>query len=159
MEKLHLKIDEAYSSGQKAENIAGVDRTLDLSKLQGRLNSAFKAIPEADIRNTLGPSGTKNLFDLAKLGADPARAKTLGEIASQIGHHISAGGAGALAGLALWHALPAGALALGAHALYTNPEAGQLVVRLLQKGTSPKLIVPVVVKLLDSQREQSQGNE
>jgi hypothetical protein len=159
MEKLHLKIDEAYSAPQKAENIAGVDRTLDLSKLQGRLSAAFKTIPEPDLQSVLGSSGTKNLFDLAKLGADPARAKTLGEIASQIGHHISAGGAGALAGLALGHALPAGALALGAHALYTNPEAGSLVVRLLQKGTSPKLIVPVVVKLLDSQREQSQGNE
>jgi hypothetical protein len=159
MEKLHLKIDEAYSSGQKAENIAGVDRTLDLNKLQGRLNSAFKTIPEADLKNVLGAEGTKNLFDLAKLGADPVRSKTLGEIASQIGHHISAGGAGALAGLALGHALPAGALALGAHALYTNPEAGSLVVRLLQKGSTPKVIVPAVIKLLDSQREQNQGTE
>jgi uncharacterized Ntn-hydrolase superfamily protein len=103
--------------------------------------------------------GTANLLSLAKLGADPARAKTLGEIASQIGQHISAGGAGALAGLAVGHVLPAGALALGAHALYTNPEAGQLVVRLLQKGTSPKLVVPAVVKLLDSQREQNQPQE
>jgi hypothetical protein len=156
LEQLHTKIDAAYSVPQSASEISGVDRTLDLSKLQGRLNAAFGKIPQQDLQNVLGQKGTANLFELAKLGADPARAKTLGEIATQIGQHLSTGGAGVLAGAAIGHAIPGGSIALGAHFLYSHPEAGSLVVRLLQKGSTPKVVVPAVIKLLDSQRDQSQ---
>jgi hypothetical protein len=159
LEQLHTSIDKAYSVPQAASEISGVDRTLDLSKLQGRLNAAFGKIPQADLQNVVGKEGTKNLFDLAQLGADPARAKTLGEIATQIGQHLSAGGAGVLAGAAIGHAIPGGSVALGAHFLFTHPEAGQLVVKALSKGTNPKLIVPAVIQLIDSQRrDQNQGN-
>ncbi|HEY3768884.1 MAG TPA: hypothetical protein VGN44_09435 [Candidatus Angelobacter sp.] len=157
LEQLHTSIDKAYSVPQAASEISGVDRTLDLSKLQGRLNAAFGKIPQADLQNVVGKEGTKNLFDLAQLGADPARAKTLGEIAAQIGQHLSAGGAGVLAGAAIGHTLPGGGVALGAHFLFTHPEAGQLVVKGLSKGMAPKLVMPAVIQLIDSQREPNEG--
>jgi hypothetical protein len=153
LEQLHTKIDAAYDMPQSASAISGAERTLQLSKLQGRLNAAFQKIPQQDLQNVLGQEGTKNLFELAKLGADPERAKTLGEIASQIGQHLSSGGAGVLAGAAIGHAIPGGSLALGAHFLYSHPEAGSLVVKALSKGTNPKLVVPAVLQLLQSQRE------
>jgi hypothetical protein len=154
LEQLHTSIDKAFSVPQSAAEISGLDRTLDLSKLQGRLNASFGKIPQADLQNVLGQKGTANLLSLAKLGADPARAKTLGEIAAQIGSHLSSGGAGVLAGAAIGHAIPGGSIALGAHFLYSHPEAGQLVVRLLQKGTTPKVVVPAVLQLLKAQHEQ-----
>jgi hypothetical protein len=66
---------------------------------------------------------------------------------------LSSGGAGVLAGAAIGHAIPGGSLALGAHFLYSHPEAGSLVVKALSKGTNPKLVVPAVLQLLQSQRE------
>jgi hypothetical protein len=148
LEQLHTSIDKAYLVPQSAAEISGANRTLDLSKLQGRLNAAFGKIPQQDLQNVLGKEGTKNLFDLAQLGADPARAKTLGEIAAQIGQHLSAGGAGVIAGAALGHAIPGGSVALGAHFLFTHPEAGQLVVKALSKATNPKLVMPAVISSL-----------
>ena len=80
---------------------------------------------------------------------------TIGEIAVQIGSHLSAGGAGALAGAALGHAVPGGSIALALHFLYSNPEAGALVSKGLSKGLTPKVIVPAVIRLIDSQRQQN----
>ncbi|HKV92344.1 MAG TPA: hypothetical protein VJW20_07330 [Candidatus Angelobacter sp.] len=154
LEQLHSKIDQAFDSPQAASDISGATRTLDLAKLQGRLNAAFQKIPKQDLETVLGKEGTKSLFDLAKLGADPARAKTLGEIAMQIGSHLSSGGAGALAGAAIGHAVPGGSIALGLHFLFSHPEAGALVARLLSKGLTPKLIVPTVLQLLQQQRTE-----
>ena len=105
----------------------------------------------------LGKQGTSSLFELAKLGADPARAKTLGEIAMQIGSNLSAGGAGTLAGAALGHAIPGGSIALGLHFLYSHPEAGALVARGLSKGLTPKVVVPTVLQLLQSQPPPLEG--
>jgi hypothetical protein len=48
------------------------------------------------------------------------------------------GGAGVLAGAAIGHAIPGGSVALGIHFLYSHPEAGSLVVKLLVKGTDPE---------------------
>jgi hypothetical protein len=156
LERLHQSIDKAFDMPQAASDISGAERTLDLSKLQGRLNAAFQKIPQQDLQTVLGKEGTKSLFELAKLGADPARAKTLGQIAMQIGSHLSSGGAGVLAGAALGHAIPGGSIALGLHFLYSHPEAGALTARLLSKGANPKVIVPAVIRILDSQREQGQ---
>jgi hypothetical protein len=156
LERLHQSIDKAFDMPQSASDISGAERTLDLSKLQGRLNTAFSRIPKQDLETVLGKEGTNSLFELAKLGADPARAKTLGEIAQNIGQHLSTGGAGVLAGAALGHAVPGGSIALGLHFLYSHPEAGSLVARLVSKGANPKVVVPAVIRILDSQREQGQ---
>ena len=153
LEKVHGKIDQAFNMPQAASDVAGTERTLDLSKLQGRLNAAFKAIPQADLESAIGKEGTRNLYALSELGADPARAKTLGEIATQIGSHLSAGGAGTLAGAAIGHAIPGASVGLGIHFLFSHPEAGALVAKGLSKGLNPKLVVPAVIKLIDSQRE------
>jgi hypothetical protein len=153
LEKVHGKIDQAFNMPQAAGEIAGTERTLDLSKLQGRLNAAFKAIPKADLESAIGAEGMRNLYALSELGADPARAKTLGEIATQIGSHLSAGGAGTLAGAAVGHAIPGGSIALGLHFLYTHPEAGALVAKGLSKAANPKVIVPSVISLIDDQRQ------
>ena len=157
LEQLHSKIDQAFDSPQAASDISGATRTLDLSKLQGRLNAAFQKIPQQDLQTVLGKEGTKSLFELAKLGADPARAKTLGEIAQNIGQHLSTGGAGVLAGAALGHAIPGGSIALGLHFLYSHPEAGALVAKGVSKGLNPKLVVPSVIRIIDSQREATEG--
>src|SRR6185437_7910519 len=109
------------------------------------LNSAFARIPKQDLENVLGREGTKNLFDLAALGADPAKAKGLTEIARDIGAHLSLGGLGAGAGALIGHALPGGAVGIGIHVLYTHPEAGALVAKGLSKGMSPKVVVPAVL--------------
>jgi hypothetical protein len=156
LEQLHSKIDQAFDSPQTASDISGATRTLDLAKLQGRLNAAFQKIPKQDLETVLGKEGTKSLFDLAKLGADPARARTLGEIAIQIGSHLSSGGAGVLAGAAIGHAVPGGSIALGLHFLYSHPEAGALVAKGLSKGLNPRVIVPAVIQILDSQRQENQ---
>ncbi len=156
LERLHQSIDKAFDTPQSATEIGGVERRIDLSKLQGRLNTAFSRIPKSDLETVLGKEGTKNLYDLAALGANPERAKTLGQIAMQIGSHLSAGGAGTLAGAALGHAVPGGSLALGLHFLYTHPEAGALVTKGLSKGLNPRLIVPSVIGILDSQRQEGQ---
>lgn len=156
LEQLHAKIDQAFDMPQSASDISGATRTLDLAKLQGRLNAAFQKIPKQELETVLGRSGTESLFSLAKLGADPARAKTLGEIATQIGSHLSSGGAGVLAGAALGHAIPGGSIALGLHFLYSHPEAGALVAKGLSKGLTPKVIVPGVIQLLDSQRQRNE---
>jgi hypothetical protein len=156
LEQLHSKIDQAFDMPQSASDISGATRTLDLAKLQGRLNAAFQKIPKQELETVLGRSGTESLFSLAKLGADPARAKTLGEIAMQIGSNLSAGGAGTLAGAALGHAIPGGSIALGLHFLYSHPEAGALVAKGLSKGLTPKVIVPAVLQVLDSQRQTEQ---
>jgi hypothetical protein len=156
LERLHQSIDKAFDMPQTASDISGATRTLDLAKLQGRLNTAFSRIPKQDLETVLGKEGTSSLFELAKLGADPARARTLGEIATQIGSHLSAGGAGTLAGAALGHAVPGGSIALGLHFLYSHPEAGALVAKGVGKGLNPKAVVPAVIRILDSQREQGQ---
>jgi hypothetical protein len=156
LERLHQSIDKAFDMPQAASDISGAERTLDLSKLQGRLNTAFSRIPKQDLETVLGKEGTNSLFELAKLGADPARSRTLGEIATQIGSHLSAGGAGTLAGAALGHAVPGGSIALGLHFLYSHPEAGALVAKGVGKGVNPKAVVPAVIRILDSQREQGQ---
>jgi hypothetical protein len=54
LEQLHTSIDKAFSVPQSAAEISGLDRTLDLSKLQGRLNAAFGKIPQQDLQNVLG---------------------------------------------------------------------------------------------------------
>jgi hypothetical protein len=159
LEKVHSKIDQAFNMPQAAADVAGVNRTLDLSKLQGRLNGAFKAIPKADLESAIGKAGTQNLLSLSELGADPVRAKTLGEIAQNIGQHLSAGGAGVLAGAAVGHAVPGGSVALAMHFLYSHPEAGSFVANALSRGLSPKIIVPVVTSMIDSQRKQGQGDQ
>jgi hypothetical protein len=159
LEKVHGKIDAAFNMPQAAADVAGVDRTLDLSKLQGRLNAAFKAIPKADLESAIGKEGTQNLLSISELGADPVRAKTLGEIAQNIGQHLSAGGAGVLAGAAVGHAVPGGSVALAMHFLYSHPQAGSFVAFALSRGLSPKIIVPVVTSMIDSQREQHQGDQ
>jgi hypothetical protein len=156
LNRLGDAIDKAFDMPQAASDISGAGRTLDLSKLQGRLNTAFSRIPKQDLETVLGRQGTSSLFELAKLGADPARAKTLGEIAVNIGNHLGIGGAGALAGAALGHAVPGGSLALGMHYLFLHPEAGSMVAKLLSKGTNPKLIVPAVIKIIDDQRHSEQ---
>lgn len=156
LERLHQSIDKAFDMPQSASDISGAERTLDLSKLQGRLNTAFSRIPKQDLETVLGKAGTSNLFDLAKLGADPVRAKTLGEIAQNIGQHLTSGGAGVLAGAAIGHAVPGGSLALGLHFLYSHPEAGAFVAKGLSSGLNPRAIVPVVIRIIDSQREQGQ---
>lgn len=156
LEQLHSKIDQAFDMPQSASDISGATRTLDLSKLQGRLNAAFQKIPKQELETVLGKEGTKNLYELAQLGADPARAKTLGEIAQNIGQHLSAGGAGVLAGAAIGHAVPGGSVALGLHFLYSHPEAGALVAKMVSKGANPKLVVPLVIRIIDSQRQDSQ---
>lgn len=153
LEQLHSKIDQAFDMPQSASDISGAERTLNLAKLQGRLNAAFQKIPKQELETVLGKQGTSSLFELAKLGADPARAKTLGEIAMQIGSNLSAGGAGTLAGAALGHAVPGGSIALGLHFLYSHPEAGALVARGLSKGLTPKVIVPTVLQLLQQRQE------
>jgi hypothetical protein len=158
LEQLHSKIDQAFDMPQSASDISGATRTLDLSKIQGRLNAAFQKLPQQDLENVLGKEGTKSLFELAKIGGDPARAKTLGEIAQNIGSHLSTGGAGVLIGGAAGHAIPGGSIALGLHFLYSHPEAGALVAKGVSKGLNPKLIVPAVIHLIDSQRQdQNQG--
>lgn len=156
LEQLHSKIDQAFDMPQSASDISGATRTLDLSKLQGRLNAAFQKIPKQELETVLGKEGTRNLYELAQLGADPARAKTLGEIAQNIGQHLSAGGAGVLAGGLIGHAVPGGSVALGLHFLYSHPEAGALVAKMVSKGANPKLIVPAVIRIIDSQRQESQ---
>jgi hypothetical protein len=138
LEQLHSKIDQAFDMPQSASDISGATRTLDLAKLQGRLNAAFQKIPKQDLESVLGKQGASSLLDLAKLGADPARAKTLGEIAMQIGSHHSSGGAGVLAGAAIGHAIPGGSIALGLHFLYSHPEVGQIVAKGLSKGLNPR---------------------
>ncbi len=155
LEQLHSKIDQAFDMPQSASDISGATRTLDLAKLQGRLNAAFQKIPKQDLETVLGKQGASSLLDLAKLG-DPARAKTLGEIAMQIGSHLSSGGAGVLAGAAIGHAIPGGSIALGLHFLYSHPEAGALVAKALSKGLTPKLIVPTVLQLLQQQQQRSE---
>jgi hypothetical protein len=159
LEKLHGKIDAAYSAPQTVSEIAGTGRTLELPKLQGKLNAAFKAIPKADIQGVLGAEGTRNLYDLAALGADPLKAKSLSDVATAIGEHLGIGGAGLAVGALAGHAVPGGSAALGVHFLYVHPEIGQYVAKALSAGTSPKLIVPGVIQLLDSQRQQDHGNE
>lgn len=154
LEQLHSKIDQAFDMPQSASDISGATRTLDLAKLNGRLNAAFQKIPKQELETVLGKQGTSSLFELAKLGADPARAKTLGEIAMQIGSNLSAGGAGTLAGAALGHAIPGGSIALGLHFLYSHPEAGALVAKGLSKGLTPKAVVSAVLQLLQSQRQE-----
>jgi hypothetical protein len=159
LEQLHSKIDAAYDMPQSASDISGAERTLQLNKLQGRLTAAFQKIPQQDLQNVLGQEGTKNLFDLAKLGADPERAKTLGDIAMNIGGHLSTGGAGVIAGAALGHAVPGGSVALGIHFLYSHPQAGSFVATALSRGLSPKLIVPVVNAMIDAQRGDKQEDD
>jgi hypothetical protein len=154
LEQLHSQIDKAFDMPQAASDISGASRTLDLTKLQGRLVTSFSKIPQQDLETVLGKEGTSNLFALAKLGADPARAKTLSAVAAQLGEKLGITGAGALAGAALGHAIPGGSAALGLHFLYSHPEAGALVARLMAQGASPKVVVPAVVQLLDSQRQQ-----
>jgi len=61
-----------------------------------------------------------------------------------------------LAGAALGHAVPGGSIALGLHFLYSHPEAGALVAKAVSKGLNPKAVVPAVIRILDSQREQGQ---
>jgi hypothetical protein len=159
LEKLHGKIDGAYSAPQAASEISGASRTLELPKLQGRLNAAFKEIPQADLHSVLGKEGTANLYSLAQLGADPLKAKSLSDVAHALGEHLGIGGAGLAAGALIGHAVPGGSAALGIHFLYSHPDIGQYVAKALSKGTNPKLVVPAVVKLLDSQREQNEGNQ
>jgi hypothetical protein len=154
LEKLHGKIDAAYSAPQTASEIAGTGRTLELPKLQGKLNAAFKAIPQADIQSVLGAEGTRNLYDLAALGADPLRAKSLSDVATAIGEHIGIGSAGLAVGALAGHAVPGGSAALGIHFLYAHPEVGQIVVKGLSKGLTPKVIVPTVLQLLQQQRSE-----
>jgi hypothetical protein len=144
---------------QSASEISGAERTLQLSKLQGRLNAAFNKIPQADLQNVLGQQGTANLFELAKLGADPLKAKSLSDVATALGEHLGIGGAGLAVGALAGHAVPGGSAALGIHFLYAHPEIGQYVTKALSAGTSPKLIVPGVIQLLDSQRQQDHSNE
>jgi hypothetical protein len=156
LEKLHGKIDAAYSAPQAASEISGASRTIELPKLQGRLNAAFKEIPQADLHSVLGKEGTANLYSLAQLGADPLKAKSLTDVAHALGEHLGIGGAGLAAGAMIGHAVPGGSAALGIHFLYAHPDIGQYVAKALSKGTNPKLVVPAVVQLLDSQREQPQ---
>jgi hypothetical protein len=52
--------------------------------------------------------------------------------------------------------VPGGSVALGIHFLYSHPEAGSMVAKLLSKGTNPKLIVPAVIKIIDDQRHSEQ---
>ena len=152
LEKIHTKLDAAFTVPQSAAEISGVERTVQLQKLQGRLNAAFKAIPKADIENVLGAEGTRNLYELSALGADPAKAQSLTEVAREIGTHLGAGGLGAGAGALLGHALPGGAIAIGIHTLYLHPEVGSLVAKALSKGTNPRLVVPAVLQLLKARR-------
>jgi hypothetical protein len=159
LEKLHGKIDGAYSAPQAASEISGASRTLELPKLQGRLNAAFKEIPQADLHSVLGKEGTANLYSLAQLGADPLKAKSLSDVAHALGEHLGIGGAGLAVGALAGHAIPGGSAALGIHFLYAHPELGKYVAQALSKGTNPKLVVPAVVQLLDSQREQNQPQE
>jgi hypothetical protein len=42
------------------------------------------------------------------------------------------------------------------HFLYSHPEAGALVAKGLSKGLTPKVIVPAVLQVLDSQRQTEQ---
>jgi hypothetical protein len=156
LERLHQSIDKTFDMPQSASDISGAERTLDLTKLGGRLNTAFSRIPKQDLETVLGKEGTSSLFELAKLGANPERAKTLGQIAMQIGSHLSTGGAGVLVGGALGHAIPGGSVALGLHYLAVHPEAGALVAKAVSKGMNPKAVVPAVIRILDSQREQEQ---
>jgi hypothetical protein len=157
LEKLHAKIDAAYTSPQSAAELSGSARTLQLQKLQGRLNAAFSSIPKADLDTVLGKEGAKSLYDLAALGADPLKAKSLSDVATAIGEHLGIGGAGLAVGALAGHAVPGGSAALGIHFLYAHPEVGQIVVKGLSKGLTPKVIVPTVLQLLDSQRrEQTQ---
>jgi hypothetical protein len=158
LEKLHGKIDAAYSAPQAASEISGVARKLELPKLQGRLNAAFKSIPQADLHSVLGKEGTANLYSLAQLGADPLKAKSLSDVAHALGEHLGIGGAGLAAGALIGHAVPGGSAALGIHFLYAHPDIGKYVAQALSKGTSPKLVVPAVINLLDSQR-QDEGNQ
>jgi hypothetical protein len=156
LEKLHGKIDAAYSAPQAASDISGAARTLELPKLQGRLNAAFKSIPQADLHAVIGKEGTANLYSLAQLGADPLKAKSLSDVAHAIGEHLGIGGAGLAAGALIGHAVPGGSAALGIHFLYAHPDLGQYVAKALSKGTNPRLIVPAVINLLDSQRQTNQ---
>lgn len=156
LEQLHGKIDAAYDIPQSAADISGADRTLLLQKLQGRLNAAFKKIPQADLQNVLGQQGTTNLFELAKLGADPLKAKSLSDVATALGEHLGIGGAGLAVGAMAGHAVPGGSAALGIHFLYAHPEIGQYVAKALSVGTSPKLVVPAVIRLIDQQRQDNQ---
>jgi hypothetical protein len=156
LEKLHGKIDAAYSAPQAASEIAGTARTLELPKLQGKLNAAFKAIPQADVQSVLGAEGARNLYDLAALGADPLKAKSLSDVAHALGEHLGIGGAGLAAGAMIGHAVPGGSAALGIHFLYAHPEIGQIVAKGLSKGMTPKVVVPLVLQLLQAQQEQPQ---
>ena len=156
LESLHGKIDAAYSSPQAASEISGASRTLELPKLQGKLNAAFKTIPQADLHAVIGKEGTANLYSLAQLGADPLKAKSLSDVAHAIGEHLGIGGAGLAAGALVGHAVPGGSAALGIHFLYAHPDIGQYVAKALSKGTNPKLIVPAVINLLDAQRQTNQ---
>jgi hypothetical protein len=157
LEALHGKIDAAYSAPQAATEISGASRTLELPKLQGKLNAAFKTIPQADLHAVIGKEGTANLYSLAQLGADPLKAKSLSDVAHAIGEHLGIGGAGLAAGALVGHAVPGGSAALGIHFLYAHPDIGQYVAKALSKGTNPKLIVPGVLQILDSQRQQDQS--
>jgi hypothetical protein len=153
LEKLHTKIDAAYTMPQSAADLAGTDRTLQLNKLQGRLNAAFNRIPKQDLESVLGQQGTRNLYDLAALGADPVKAPTFMEVLRQIGDKLGSATAGAGAGALIGHALPGGTVGLAVHFLYTHPGAGALVAKGLSAGTSPKVIVPAVMRMIQQEHE------